>query len=331
VTRHDDLVLGVTGYIGTHTCVELMAAGYYVTVSYNFSNSNIEGLHRVERLSKRKLTVIEGDIRDHDALEKSIRDSGSEAIIPFAGLKAVGESVAKRLDYYDNNVLGTMAVLQAMKATNINTIVFCSPATVYGDPQYLPLDEKHPLSATNPYGRTKLMIEEILRDLLKAKSDWRISILRNFNTVGANPSGLIGEDPTDIPNNLMPFVAQVAVGKLEQLSVFGEDYPIDDDTGVRDYIHVCDLAKGHVKALEHLDEPQCTAINLCTGYSVLDIIKSLEKESGQAVPYKVSERRLGGVASCYSDPKLVAEKIGWKAKLGVTEMCRDHWGWQEKI
>ena len=259
------LVTGGAGYIGSHTCVELLNAGHELVVFDNFCNSHPEALARVEKITGRKLNVVKGDIRDQGALEEAIRRFNCTAVIHFAGLKAVGESVEKPLDYYDNNVIGTHRLLQAMANCGVKTLVFSSSATVYGEPQFLPLTEDHPLSATNPYGRTKLVIEEMLRDLYRADPSWRIGILRYFNPVGAHESGLIGEDPQGIPNNLMPFVAQVAIGRRECLKIWGNDYPTPDGTGVRDYIHVVDLAKGHLKALQRLDSPQCYAVNLGTG------------------------------------------------------------------
>ena len=264
------------------------------------------------------------------AVETALRQYGCKAVIHFAGLKAVGESVEKPLLYYENNVGGTFTLLQAMKAADVKTIVFSSSATVYGEPQKLPLSEDHPLSCTNPYGRTKLMIEDILRDLYRAEPDWRIGILRYFNPVGAHESGLIGEDPRGIPNNLMPFVAQVAIGRLQKLNVWGNDYPTPDGTGVRDYIHVVDLAKGHLKALECLTEPQCLTVNLGTGsgYSVLDVVNAFEKASGRKIAYTFAPRRAGDVAACYADPELAERLLGWKAQRDIATMCEDHWRWQ---
>lgn len=300
------LVTGGAGYIGSHTCVELLNAGHELVVFDNFSNSHPEALARVEKITGRKLNVVKGDIRDQGALEEAIRRFNCTAVIHFAGLKAVGESVEKPLDYYDNNVIGTHRLLQAMINCGVKTLVFSSSATVYGEPQFLPLTEQHPLSATNPYGRTKLVIEEMLRDLYRSDPSWRIGILRYFNPVGAHESGLIGEDPQGIPNNLMPFVAQVAVGRRECLKVWGNDYPTPDGTGVRDYIHVVDLAIGHLKALARLSEPQCIAVNLGTGhgYSVLDVINAFAEASNRPVPYELALRRPGDVAACYADPSL---------------------------
>lgn len=323
-------VTGGAGYIGSHTCVELLQSGQEVVVFDNFSNSHPESLRRVETIAGRKIQLVEGDIRDQSAMEEAMRRFGCTAVIHFAGLKAVGESVEKPLDYYDNNVIGTHRLLKAMGNCGIKTLVFSSSATVYGEPQRLPLTEDHPLSATNPYGRTKLVIEDMLRDLYRSDPSWQIGILRYFNPVGAHVSGLIGEDPQGIPNNLMPFVAQVAVGRREQLKVWGDDYPTPDGTGVRDYIHVVDLAIGHLKALARLSEPQCFEVNLGTGtgYSVLDVVKAFEKASGRPVPYELAPRRPGDVASCYADPAFAAELLGWRAERGIEAMCVDAWRWQ---
>ncbi len=325
------LVTGGAGYIGSHTCVELLEAGQDVVVFDNFCNSHPEALKRVETITGRKLHLVEGDIRDRAALEAAMRRFDCRAVIHFAGLKAVGESVEQPLAYYDNNVVGTLRLLEAMRNCGLNTLVFSSSATVYGDPQFLPLTEDHPLSATNPYGRTKLVIEDMLRDLYRAEPAWRIAILRYFNPVGAHESGLIGEDPQGIPNNLMPFVAQVAVGRRDKLNVWGNDYPTPDGTGVRDYIHVVDLAQGHLKALERLNEAQCFAVNLGTGtgYSVLEVIKSFEKASGKHVSYDFCPRRSGDIASCYADPAYAAALLGWRAERGIDAMCVDVWRWQK--
>jgi UDP-glucose 4-epimerase len=326
------LVTGGAGYIGSHTCVELLAAGHEVVVFDNFSNSHPEALRRVERITGRALPLVEGDIRDQAAIEAAMRQYQCQAVIHFAGLKAVGESVEKPLSYYDNNVVGTHRLLAAMQNCGVGTVVFSSSATVYGEPQRLPLTEDHPLSATNPYGRSKLIIEDMLRDIYRANPHWRIAILRYFNPVGAHESGLIGEDPQGIPNNLMPYVAQVAVGRREYLNVWGDDYPTQDGTGVRDYIHVVDLAMGHLNALVQLDKPQCVAINLGTGvgYSVLDVVKAFEDASGRRVPYRLSPRRPGDVAACYADPTLAERLLGWKAQRNLAAMCRDHWRWQKQ-
>jgi UDP-glucose 4-epimerase len=324
-------VTGGAGYIGSHTCVELLDAGYEVTVFDNFCNSHPDALARVKQITGKTLRVVTGDIRDRQALAAALRESGAGAVIHFAGLKAVGESVSQPLAYYDNNVAGTIRLLEAMGECGVKTLVFSSSATVYGDPQRLPLTEDHPLSATNPYGRTKLTIEEILRDLYRSDASWRLGILRYFNPVGAHASGLIGEDPQGIPNNLMPFVAQVAIGRRDNLNVWGNDYSTQDGTGVRDYIHVVDLALGHLKALESLEKNGgCLTVNLGTGtgYSVLDIVKAFEQASGQPIPYKIAPRRPGDIASCYADPQEAFEILGWRAERGLGAMCADTWRWQ---
>jgi UDP-glucose 4-epimerase len=324
-------VTGGAGYIGSHTCVELLQAGQDVTVFDNYCNSQPESLARVQRITGRSLRVVEGDLRDRGALEAALRSSGASAVIHFAGLKAVGESVEKPLDYYDNNVLGTLRLLEAMGACGLKTLVFSSSATVYGDPQRLPLTEDHPLSATNPYGRTKLVIEDMLRDLHRSDPTWRMALLRYFNPVGAHASGLIGEDPQGTPNNLLPFVAQVAVGQREAVNVWGDDYATPDGTGVRDYIHVVDLALGHLKALERLQQhAECRAINLGTGvgYSVLEMIDAFGQACGKPVPYRIAARRTGDIASCYADPGHAAELLGWRASRDLRTMCADAWRWQ---
>ena len=327
-------ITGGAGYIGSHTCVELLDAGCDITVFDNFSNSHPEALARVERITGKRLCQVRGDIRDRAALVMALRESGASAVIHFAGLKAVGESVTQPLDYYDNNVVGTLRLLEAMGECGVKTLVFSSSATVYGDPIRLPLTEDHPLSATNPYGRSKLMIEEILRDLHRSDAFWKLGILRYFNPVGAHASGLIGEDPQGTPNNLLPFVAQVAVGRRAHLNVWGDDYSTPDGTGVRDYIHVVDLAVGHLKALKALERLQDAdgglTVNLGTGtgYSVLDIVKAFEQASGRAVPYKIAPRRPGDIASCYADPQRALELLGWRAERGLSAMCADAWRWQ---
>ncbi len=326
------LVTGGAGYIGSHTCVELLLAGYQVVVFDNFSNGHTEALRQVELITGRKLNLVEGDIRNQAAVEAALRQHGCTAVIHFAGLKAVGESVENPLSYYDNNVVGTHRLLMAMQNCGVETLVFSSSATVYGEPQHLPLTENHPLSATNPYGRSKLIIEDMLRDLWRANSNWRIAILRYFNPVGAHESGQIGEDPQGIPNNLMPFVAQVAVNRREYLNVWGSDYSTHDGTGIRDYIHIVDLALGHLKALEQLDSPQCFAVNLGTGvgYSVLDVVKAFENASGQRIPYRLSPRRPGDVAACYANATLAEQLLGWRAERDLATMCNDHWRWQKQ-
>lgn len=323
-------VTGGAGYIGTHTCVELLNAGYEVVVYDNFSNSSHEAIHRVETITGKSVTLIEGDIRDEEGMAAAM--AGCDAVIHFAGLKAVGESVVKPLEYYDNNVHGTLCLLRAMQSVNLKILVFSSSATVYGDPDYLPLNESHPLRTTNPYGQTKLVIEEILRDLYKSDSAWSIMILRYFNPVGSHQSGLIGEDPSGIPNNLMPFVAQVAIGRRESLNVFGNDYNTVDGTGVRDYIHVVDLALGHLKALLALTTTQCTSVNLGTGtgYSVLEVVKAFEKASGRTVAYTIAPRREGDIAACYANPQSASELLDWNAQRTLEEMCKDTWYFQSK-
>ena len=327
------LVTGGAGYIGSHTVVCLLEAGHDVVVVDNLANSREESLRRVARITGRSVAFEKGDIRDRPFLEDVIGRYGATAVIHFAGLKAVGESVAKPLDYYEVNVGGTVALLQAMQATGVRTIVFSSSATVYGEPRQLPIPEDHPLSATNPYGRTKLVIEDMLRDLHASDPAWRIAMLRYFNPVGAHESGLIGEDPNGIPNNLMPYVAQVGSGRLERLRVFGGDYPTHDGTGVRDFIHVVDLAAGHVRAIEKLEEgPHCLAVNLGTGqgYSVLDLVKAFRHVSNQPIPYDIVDRRPGDVAASYADPSRAADLLGWKASRSLRDMCADTWNWQTK-
>ena len=326
------LVTGGAGYIGSHTCVELLAAGHNLVVIDNFSNSKPAVLARVEQISGRQVPFMEVDIRDRGALRDVFRQHAIDAVIHFAGLKAVGESVSQPLRYYDNNISGSIALFEVMAESSVKTLVFSSSATVYGDPHSVPIREDFPLSATNPYGRSKLMLEEILRDLSRSDESWKIALLRYFNPVGAHESGIIGEDPNGIPNNLMPYITQVAVGKLPQLSVFGDDYPTPDGTGVRDYIHVVDLARGHLAALEALsDTSGVMAVNLGTGqgYSVLDVVRAFEKASDRPVPYRIVPRRPGDVAQCYADPTLAKELLGWQAQRGLDEMCRDSWRWQQ--
>jgi UDP-glucose 4-epimerase len=330
-TENRVLVTGGAGYIGSHTCVELINAGFDVTVFDNFCNSHTEALLRVERITGKRVALVRGDVRDRAALVKALRESDAKAVVHFAGLKAVGESVDIPLTYYDNNVVGTLRLLEAMGECGAKTLVFSSSATVYGEPQKLPLTEDHPLSATNPYGRTKLMIEEMLRDLHRSDSTWRFGILRYFNPVGAHPSGLIGEDPKGIPNNLLPFVAQVAVGRLKFLNIWGNDYPTPDGTGVRDYIHVVDLALGHLKALEYLQaRSECLTVNLGTGtgYSVLEMVRAFEQATNRSVSYRIAPRRPGDVAACYADPQLAIKLLGWRAERVLDTMCSDAWRWQ---
>lgn len=326
------LVTGGAGYIGSHTCLQLLAAGHELVVLDNLSNSQPEALQRVQKLAGRQLQLVEGDIRDETMLDAVFRYPIS-AVIHFAGLKAVGESVAEPLRYYDNNVAGTLSLLKAMKKHGCKTLVFSSSATVYGDPASVPIREHFPLSATNPYGRSKLMIEDMLRDLSHAEPDWRIAILRYFNPVGAHDSGQIGENPNGIPNNLMPFITQVAVGKRAQLSVFGNDYATHDGTGVRDYIHVVDLARGHLCALDKLQQQAgLLTVNLGTGqgYSVLDMVKAFEQASGRTIAYTITPRRPGDVAACYADPAQAEQLLGWRAEKTLADMCADSWRWQNQ-
>ena len=325
------LVTGGAGYIGSHTVLLLLEAGYEVVVLDNLSNSSEESLRRVQTLTGRELTFIKGDIRDGECLDTLFSDHDIASVIHFAGLKAVGESVAQPLRYYDCNVVGTIRLLEAMDRAGVQRLVFSSSATVYGDPASVPIREDSPLCATNPYGATKLHIENMLRDLYRADNRWGLVLLRYFNPVGAHESGKIGEDPAGIPNNLMPYIAQVAVGKRDKLTVFGSDYPTKDGTGVRDYIHVMDLAAGHLAALEFLEaNGGLETVNLGTGkgYSVLEMVSAFEQASGKEITYELSERRPGDVAICFSDPQRAKERLGWEAKHGIGDMCRDHWAWQ---
>ena len=325
------LVTGGAGYIGSHTCVELLEAGHRVVVVDNLANSKEESLRRVRALTGKSLTFHQVDLRDKLALDAIFSAQRIDAVIHFAGLKAVGESVAKPLAYYHNNVTGTLILCEVMRAHGVTDIVFSSSATVYGDPDEVPIKEDAPLGPTNPYGRTKWMIEKILRDLHVADQAWNIALLRYFNPVGAHPSGRIGEDPSGIPNNLLPYIAQVAVGRLDELQVFGGDYPTHDGTGVRDYIHVVDLALGHLRALDRLqDGPGVVTYNLGTGqgYSVIDVIKAFKRASGREVPYRIVDRRSGDVATSYADPSRAERELGWTAERGIDEMCADVWRWQ---
>jgi UDP-glucose 4-epimerase len=327
------LVTGGAGYIGSHTCVELLNAGNEVIVVDNFSNSKPESLKRVKEITGKEFSFYEVDLLDRQALAKVFEENEIDAVIHFAGLKAVGESVSIPLHYYHNNITGTLMLCQVMQEFNVKNLVFSSSATVYGMPEKMPISEDFPLSTTNPYGSTKLMIEQILKDLYVADNSWSIALLRYFNPIGAHESGRIGEDPNGIPNNLMPYITQVSVGKLKELQVFGNDYSTVDGTGVRDYIHVVDLAVGHLKALEKVLETNgVEAYNLGTGtgYSVLQLVSAFEKASGNKVPYKIVERRPGDVAVCYADPAKASIELGWEAKRGIEEMCLDSWRWQEK-
>jgi len=325
------LVTGGTGYIGSHACVALLAAGHEVTAIDNLSNSRIEVVDRIGQIAGRRPAFRQGDVRDHEFLHAVFSQSPVDAVIHFAGLKSVGESVAQPLSYYDCNVGGTLALCAVMNDVGVKTLIFSSSATVYGDPQSVPIREDAPRSTTNPYGASKLMIEDMLADLARSDGAWRIARLRYFNPVGAHESGLIGEAPSGIPNNLMPYVAQVASGQRERLSVYGGDYPTPDGTGVRDYIHVMDLAEGHLAALDYL-AGQCglLTVNLGTGrgYSVLEMVRSFEEASGRPVPYSIVARRPGDIAACYADPALAEKLLGWKARRGIDDMCRDAWRWQ---
>lgn len=325
------LVTGGAGYIGSHTCVELLESGYEVVVVDNLCNAKKEVIHRVEALTGKPIAFYEVDLRDTERLSVVFRENTIEAVIHFAGLKAVGESVSMPLRYYSNNIGGTLALCKVMAEHQVKNVVFSSSATVYGDPSSVPITEDFPLSATNPYGASKLFIEQILQDLHVADPSWNVALLRYFNPVGAHVSGRIGEDPNGIPNNLMPYVAQVAVGRLPELSVFGGDYPTLDGTGVRDYIHVVDLAKGHLKAIEKLrGNPGVVIYNLGTGrgYSVLEMVKAFEQASGHHVPYRIVDRRPGDIAVCYADPTKAKQELGWQAERGIKEMCQDGWRWQ---
>ena len=327
------LVTGGAGYIGSHTCVELLHNDYEVIVVDNLCNSSKESLNRVKQITGKSVTFYQQDILDEKALAQIFSEQHIDAVIHFAGLKAVGESVEMPLEYYQNNLSGTLVLFKVMRDFNVKNFVFSSSATVYGDPHTVPIKEDFPLSATNPYGRSKLIIEEISHDLFVADNEWNIALLRYFNPVGAHESGLIGEDPNGIPNNLMPYIAQVAIGKRESLSVFGGDYDTPDGTGVRDYIHVVDLAIGHIKALEKLtSKPGLVTYNLGTGqgYSVLEMLKAMEKAAQKDIAYQIVERRAGDIAKCYADPAFAEQEIGWKAERGLTEMANDTWNWQSK-
>ena len=327
------LLTGGAGYIGSHAAIEFIKAGYSVVVLDNLSNSKQEAVKRTQALAGVNFDFIEGDIRDRALLDKVFAQYDIKSVVHFAGLKAVGESVQQPLRYYDNNVNGSLVLFEAMIAANVHTIVFSSSATVYGDPHTVPIKEDFPLSTTNPYGASKLMIENILRDVHVANPQWRIALLRYFNPTGAHESGLIGEDPNGIPNNLMPYIAQVASGKRAALQVFGGDYATHDGTGVRDYIHVTDLVKGHVKALQYLEQHQeLITVNLGTGkgYSVLDMLNAMEQAANKTIPYQITDRRAGDIAACYADPEYAFNKIGWKAEFDQQAMCQDTWRWQSK-
>lgn len=327
------LVTGGAGYIGSHTCVELLNAGYEVVVVDNLYNASRESLKRVEEITGKTLTFYEADILDRDKMNEIFDQENIDSVIHFAGLKAVGESVAKPLEYYYNNIAGTLVLCDVMRSHGVKSIVFSSSATVYGDPAFVPITEECPKGKiTNPYGQTKSMLEQILTDLNVADPEWKVVLLRYFNPIGAHESGRIGEDPKGIPNNLVPYIAQVAVGKLDRLNVFGNDYDTPDGTGVRDYIHVVDLAKGHVKAIEKMKETGGVQIyNLGTGrgYSVLEVLHAYEKACGKELPYVIRPRRAGDIATCYADPAKAEKELGWKAERGIEEMCADSWRWQK--
>lgn len=326
------LLTGGTGYIGSHTCIELLNAGYECVIIDNLYNSKKLVLDKIEEIAGKKPKFYEGDIRNSEILDKIFNENSITAVIHFAGLKAVGESVSMPLFYYQNNVSGTLTLLESMKKNKVDTIVFSSSSTVYGDPATVPIREDFPVgSTTNPYGSSKYMIENILKDLFKSDNSWNIALLRYFNPVGAHESGKIGEDPNGIPNNLMPFITQVAVGKRPHLNVFGNDYPTHDGTGVRDYIHVVDLANGHLKALQKMEtKPGLCIWNLGTGkgYSVLDVVKAFEKASGKKIEYKIVGRRNGDIAECWADPSKALKDLNWKTKRGIEKMCIDSWRWQ---
>lgn len=328
------LVTGGAGYIGSHTCVELLNAGYDVVVADNLYNSSKKALDRVEQITGKKLKFYEVDLLDQPKVKEIFDNEDIEAVIHFAGLKAVGESVHKPLEYYNNNITGTLILCDEMRNHGVKNIVFSSSATVYGSPEEMPITEECPKGqCTNPYGWTKSMMEQIMTDVQKANPDMNVILLRYFNPVGAHESGRIGEDPKGIPNNLMPYISQVAVGKLEKLGVFGDDYDTPDGTGVRDYIHVVDLAKGHVKAIDYIfSNPGLDVINLGTGvgYSVLDMVKAFGKACGKEIPYEIKPRRAGDIAMCYADPAKAAKVLGWKAEKGLDEMCADTWRWQSQ-
>ncbi|MGY4478413.1 UDP-glucose 4-epimerase GalE [Bradyrhizobium sp. USDA 3364] len=324
------LLTGGAGYIGSHIAVSLLDAGLDVVAVDNLCNSNRASLERVQAICGRSLVFRHADICDEETIYEILRTHDVSAVIHLAGLKAVGESSAHPMSYYENNVVGTMRLVSAMTRADVKTLVFSSSATVYGAPAYLPLDEKHPIGPINPYGRTKYFIEEILRDLGGSDNDWRIAILRYFNPVGAHESGLIGEDPLGTPNNLLPFVAQVAIGRRERLHIWGNDYDTPDGTGIRDFIHVVDLASGHLSALSKLSRPGILTANLGTGSgsSVMEVVKTFEAVSGRSVPYVIDQRRVGDVAACYADPTLAKNLLDWTSRRSLTEMCADHWRWQ---
>lgn len=326
------LVTGGAGFIGSHTVIELQNAGYDVVVVDNLANSSEKSLERVEKITGKKVPFYKVDILDREGLNEVFAKENIDSCIHFAGLKAVGESVAKPWEYYENNIAGTLTLVDVMRRHNVKNIIFSSSATVYGDPAIIPITEECPKGqCTNPYGWTKSMLEQILMDIQKADPEWNVVLLRYFNPIGAHKSGMIGENPNGIPNNLMPYITQVAVGKLKELGVFGNDYDTPDGTGVRDYIHVVDLAKGHVKALKKIEEKAGLKVyNLGTGigYSVLDIVKNFEEATGVKIPYVIKDRRAGDIATCYSSAEKAEKELGWKAEFGIKEMCADSWKWQ---
>jgi len=328
------LVTGGAGFIGSHTCVELLEAGYEVTVVDNLSNSSEKALERVQQITGKSLTFYEADIRDRAAMDRVLEAEEIGAVIHFAGLKAVGESVSKPVEYYTNNIAGTLTLVDAMRAHGVKNIIFSSSATVYGEPAFVPITEECPKgTCTNPYGWTKWMLEQILSDLHTADAEWNVILLRYFNPIGAHPSGLIGEDPKGIPNNLVPYIAKVAIGKLEKLGVFGNDYDTPDGTCIRDYIHVVDLARGHVNAIRRLEEkPGVDVYNLGTGHgcSVLEVVRAFGKACGHEIPYEIKPRREGDVTATFCDPSKAEKELGWKAQYGIDEMCRDSWNWQSR-
>jgi len=329
----DILVTGGAGYIGSHTCVELINSGFNVTIIDNLSNSSYEVINRIKKITGNSVEFRKIDIRDYSSVLSILKEKSYYCVVHFAGLKAVAESVSNPIEYYDNNVYGTLSLLKAMLESGVNRIVFSSSATVYGEPHAVPITEDFPTKPVNPYGRTKLFIEEILRDIVISNPDFKAVILRYFNPIGAHESGMIGESPKGIPNNLMPYITQVAIGKMKELNVFGNDYPTKDGTGIRDYIHVVDLAIGHVASIKNMENLKSLEVfNLGTGkgYSVFDIIKTFEKESSVKIQYKICPRRQGDIAICYADPSKARELLGWQAKRDLDDMCRDSWNWQVK-
>ncbi|MQL49789.1 UDP-glucose 4-epimerase GalE [Photorhabdus khanii] len=327
------LITGGTGYIGSHTVLALLEREFNVVVIDNLCNSSPESLRRVEKLTGKSVKFYQGDVLDLILLNKIFQENKIETVIHFAGLKAVGESTRKPLKYYQNNVTGTLVLLQAMRTNGVHQLIFSSSATVYGDPEFIPLTENAKVGdTTNPYGTSKLMVEQILKDFSASEPEFKITSLRYFNPIGAHPSGIIGEDPNGIPNNLLPYISQVAIGRLEYLSIYGNDYPTKDGTGVRDYIHVMDLAEGHIAAIDYLDKQQSYEVfNLGTGagYSVIELLHTFEKTAGKAIPHKITDRRSGDIAECWSDPSRALEILGWQATRNIDDMIRDSWNWQK--